>query len=73
MMPMYIASFPVFYLSLFSAASKKHSADLKRRNVDQGFTVPLFDNYLSNWLKDAPKRLKNEEKRNRSLECDDSS
>ena len=57
---------PCFFI-IFSllGAVKKHTADLQQRNADLNhkFTVGSFDRHVSDWLKDADKRLQNEVKR----------
>lgn len=62
----------VFIIFSLLGAVKKHTADLQQRNADLNhkFTVESFDSHVSDWLKDADKRLQNEVKRRiKEAEC----
>jgi len=54
-------------LCVFSAAIKKRLDRLKGRGTVITYEAKWCDASISQWLKDAPKRLKNERKRSREL------
>jgi len=54
-------------LCVFSAAIKKRLDRLKGRGTVITYEAKWCDASISQWLKDAPQRLKNERKRSREL------